>query len=748
MHTFFINTSKRELDGYDILFDIHYENKALVSMECPMSDWYDSDKGYAACVRKMSEMIDSYAELNNAFNLIVYVDLPENAVYSSIQRDAFHDGERDECCRAMHILFTHIISESIVQELINSGRKPQNVLIMFGEEKKFTDFLAAPDDAEKDRIMQRVLSFIGLPSSEDVEQTAKAVYETDAADTVSLFRKAILAKCGEELVPGIRDRYQGEFQLWCGEIIQEAQVSGANRALFERICKINQAEADRLGVVYVSCPYDYYASRVNKSVLALSTLNVALHLLKCVEYNSVYAPQSDFREKKTIEFHPYTVQEIAPVLASKKGVYAGKLSEIESLLKSYAELNLAPPLEAFDHAKFGLDKYGDLAADLIVRDAASEKEGGSTEARNDLRSKSDEEEDPVLINGNRKEVTVEQAQGRPLFSQEEYPVFDYNYTAGRDQVIHKNTTPEQYIEQAKKVRRHHLDYLKKLEVHVSRVLSNYAGKSKENKPALLQIGGYRYASRGKETRVFEEVECVAEKAYDSMVKQYMEFCAGRSVAITDIEEQCNWFVSRVNQIRESLGRLKKVAGGLCIGILALYLPFVVIQFEAIMSNVLTLWTAVGSIAVPLVLLYAVFSVKTAEQKKKYRKAWEEFEEKSNQVLEENKIAVEKYDQLLSRIVPSLRWVYEYKLDVSHCAECYSVADAKLDHHRRKLRERVAAIQDILTDLEYRDPGKPDQPRDGDSSAASGDYSAAFCSGKENCRFYTVIDEKILTELGK
>ena len=68
MHTFFINTSKRELDGYDILFDIHYENKALVSMECLMSDWHDSDKGYAACVRKMSEMIDSYAELNNAFN--------------------------------------------------------------------------------------------------------------------------------------------------------------------------------------------------------------------------------------------------------------------------------------------------------------------------------------------------------------------------------------------------------------------------------------------------------------------------------------------------------------------------------------------------------------------------------------------------------------------------------------------------------------------------------------------------------
>ena len=26
MHTFFINTSKKELNEYDVLFDIHYEN--------------------------------------------------------------------------------------------------------------------------------------------------------------------------------------------------------------------------------------------------------------------------------------------------------------------------------------------------------------------------------------------------------------------------------------------------------------------------------------------------------------------------------------------------------------------------------------------------------------------------------------------------------------------------------------------------------------------------------------------------
>ena len=163
MHTFFINTSKKELNAYDVLFDIHYENKTLVSMECPMPDWYDDDKGYRTCVKQMSDMIDGYVELNNAFNLIIYIDLSENKAYSSVPKDAFHDKERDACCRAMHILFTHAVKESLVDELISSGRRPQNVLIMFGEEKKFTDFYVAVNDATRAAVMKKLFGFIGMP---------------------------------------------------------------------------------------------------------------------------------------------------------------------------------------------------------------------------------------------------------------------------------------------------------------------------------------------------------------------------------------------------------------------------------------------------------------------------------------------------------------------------------------------------------------------------------------------------------
>ena len=66
MHTFFINTSKKNLEGYDVLCDIHYENRALVSLTCPMSDWYDPEKGYEACVAQMSDLIDGYVDFDKA----------------------------------------------------------------------------------------------------------------------------------------------------------------------------------------------------------------------------------------------------------------------------------------------------------------------------------------------------------------------------------------------------------------------------------------------------------------------------------------------------------------------------------------------------------------------------------------------------------------------------------------------------------------------------------------------------------
>ncbi len=735
MHTFFINTSKKPLDGYEVLFDIHTENKKLILMDCPMSDWYDKDNGYVACVKQMSDMIDGYVELNNAFNLIVYIDLAENKAYSSIKRDAYHDKERESCCLAMHILFTHVITESMVDELINSGRRPQNVLIMFGEEKRFVTFNVASNDPGREDIRKRLFGFMGLPDADVVESIAKEVKSSEVTDDVATFEKKIIDACGEELVPGIRQRYMKDIQLWSESIITEENVDRANTELFDRVDGIKRVESEMLGVEMVSCPYDCYACLVNKSALALSKLNIALHVLKCVELGSVYIDTDISDKPQVVPFHLYTVEEIAGLLKTKEALYAAKATEVEELAQSYPDLGLAPRLFALDHDKFGLDENGSKAFDFLVVDTEEE------ESENGL-DKDGEEETTVSIKNSKETVIIEKL-GRSLIPQSKLKTMDYTCDEDNAELLRRNVKPERYVAQAGKVRKHHLNYLKNLSTYINEALSNYAGKSKANKPAVLKIGGNRYAKAEYEEKSVEAVENVSQKAYDTVMNQYLEFCAARSVAITDIEEECNYFISTIHQISECLKKIKLAAVGLFAAIIALYIPFFVIQFEAITENVLTFTYALGSFALPVVLLYAVFIGVTVAWKRKYVEAWTDFKARADAVLEENAVAAKKFNKLLSVAIPALRWVYEYKLDVDYCAECCQVADAKVEHHRRKLRDRVTAIVNILGDLEYLTDGEEDRDVEVQVNGDEIDYNVPFCTSKKNIAFYTVIDEALL-----
>ncbi len=728
MHTFFINTSKKSINGYRVLFDIHYENRELVTLDCPISDWYDPDRGYVACVKTMSEKIDGYVDLNNAFNLILYIDLPENEAYSAIKRDAFHDKEREACQRAMHILFTHVVSETMVDELIHSGRRPQNVLLMFGEEKKFCTYGLNAAEAKEEDVLQNLFRFIGIPKNEILIELGKSVKKSGVEDKAAAFGEQIAAVKGEELIPGLFEGYRDELTLWFEELTRSENVEKANTALFERITDINRTETDRIGVEKVSCPYDSFASAVNKAVLAQSELDLALYLLRCLETNTIYEYDETGDRRSVIAFHNYTAEEIAPILLKKIALYSATATEIEGMAKSYAELKLAEKLALFDHAKFGLDEHGDPDFRFSVHDVKGRQE------------------DTLNQTGDSKELVTERAEVRPLFTPEEFALFDSKLEENDVHIPALSTTPSEYIEYAKQVRKDHINYLKKLKTHVATVLSNYSGKSKENKAALLKMGAKRYSIPGEETRVLETLVSISEKAYDSMLQQYLEFCASRSVAVTDIEEQCNWFISRVDQIEKSLKKIRIVGIGLTVATAVVYLPYVFIQFRQIFQNPLSLAIGVGSIVLPILILGAVHQALAQAQRRKFAKAWREFKDRSDEALRENSLAAEKYDQLLAAIIPALRWVYEYRLDVKYCAECCDVADAKLEHHRRRLRDRVRELRNVLSDLEYISEEKPADVRSGNAERI--DFNEPFCSGNKNRGFYSVIDEKFFRDGNK
>ena len=118
MATFFINTSKKEFDSYEALFDVYKENLEFVRMDLPLVDWTDKEKGYFSCVRKMGEMIDGYIDLNNHFSLIIYLDLHERKEYAAIGNEQNSYCQRAGRAEVLHDVYLNYFKKTIVNELV------------------------------------------------------------------------------------------------------------------------------------------------------------------------------------------------------------------------------------------------------------------------------------------------------------------------------------------------------------------------------------------------------------------------------------------------------------------------------------------------------------------------------------------------------------------------------------------------------------------------------------------------------
>ncbi len=754
MHTFFINTSKKILDDYKVLFDVYYENRTLVSMNCELDNWYDEELGSAHCIKRMREMIDNYIELNNDFNLIVYIDLTEIEEYSKISRDAFHDEERAICFKAMRILFTHIVSETLVKELVSSGFEPKNVLLMFGEDKNFSDFEPENTDIFNEKTMQSALSLLGLPSEEKIKALVDEAMKCEAGDRLGKLLSEIEESCEVGFFSSIRKSYVDDIKLWCEELLNLKSVAAASLDLFDRMNDVDVEDTERIGIKSISCKSDYKAEAANRRACAIGRMNLALYILRCVLQGSIY---EGGESKEIMPFTVYTAEAIAPILAEKIRIYKTKQAETRELSDSYTRLKLAPELYEFDCVKFGMDEYGAPLTDVEMIDG--EDDG--------------EDEASLLSRGKKKELILVKTKKAPLITEE---LSDFRFKDPElDETLKANSSPEKYVEEAKKIKKHHVLYLKKLKEYVSDTLSNYSGRSDENERPVLKkrhvsIGlddaleerEYEYAKeedtrsgkRGlvKETRKIKNVKDTADAAYDTSVLEYLSFFVNRSVAVSNIDEQCDWFVTKIERIKASLNKIKLVAMGMLIALLVLYIPFVVIQWDAIIENLFTLGIALTSIAVPFAILCATVIWASLSQKKKYFESWQEFKQKSEAALAENDCAAREFYLLLSSVTPSLRWVYEYKLDVEFYAECCRLARAKLDYHGNKLKEMIGSLNNILEDLDVDSTTVKETTAILEARFQTAlDYNASFSTGEKNCKFYSVVDSeffRVLTEGGK
>ena len=91
-------------------------------------------------------------------------------------------------------------------------------------------------------------------------------------------------------------------------------------------------------------------------------------------------------------------------------------------------------------------------------------------------------------------------------------------------------------------------------------------------------------------------------------------------------------------------------------------------------------------------------------------------------------------------IPALRYTYEYYQDVRFKKECESIAETKIAHHLEMLKKRVEQTEDIIDKLQLGDSAENyTMPSLEDEI----EYNRAYCSGRKNCEFYSVIDDGLL-----
>ncbi len=282
-------------------------------------------------------------------------------------------------------------------------------------------------------------------------------------------------------------------------------------------------------------------------------------------------------------------------------------------------------------------------------------------------------------------------------------------------------------------------------------MSKYAGRSRNNDAEYLKRD-LKPPKKGDDQGLAVEVrKNRADAEYVKKVSEYVEACKGGSVAVADISEQCDWIKSEIDKITERQKKIFLVVIGMLFAIVAAYIPFVVIQRNAIAESTVTLAIALISIAIPVAVLLAVSAVFALTQKKnRYERAWKSFKEAVKKAEDSNKSVADEYTKLLNNHIPSLRATYNYRADVyKYAAECASAA-VKVEHHRKKLRAWCEAIEGLMARLEYapsNSNGK-DSGENGTSQSTSNDtevkidYTQPFCSGK-NREFYSVIGADIL-----
>ncbi|MBR5272858.1 MAG: hypothetical protein IKU25_05625 [Clostridia bacterium] len=748
-NTFFVNTSKNKFISTKEILDILQETNELISIDCEMESWEDKSHGYASCVKKIGETIDNYYNVSNDFTLIVYVDLLEFPAYVNIPYSTECEQARDARAHVMHRMIRRYIRNTLYKGLVEQGRNPSKMLIIFDEYRKLSRVTA-----NRNERVEEMMTVLGLPTEKDkacdMIDAFKANNEGVATDDES-FKKKIFefVTAGRTTVLGaeICKYYDDNIITWARNLFSGVLFEDACEKAFGS--KQNDASVgDGAAVKSVAFTTDRRAAVVNQQLRVKREMMICVYLMDCALNGSIfdYSDEPKVRELENLDW-----EQLEAVFNAKLMAYKQNHRHALKISGKYSKLKLAPELMAMDNERFGLDEHGGAKTETKIvsnKNAVDDKNKEADDENQhggDIAVKLDVEKQEVI------EVAVDikpPFKGFKSFEGKEAYVPTANLSV--------KSSPAQFDEEVVKLKRYHVDYLTRLKYQVDGTIANYAGKSADNTQEWLpkrvvnmtdadlldDKGQYRYTHEGREKpeeNAPEVAQDIADTSYKTLVREYLAFSASRCVALTDIEQQCSRFATKIEQIKKSLKKLWIAGVFMWIALIFVYAPFVISQWFDFMANPVTKLLFVGSFVLPGVLLYVIYFVLKKRQMRRCFEAWQKLLEDTNKQLARNVAAAKAYETLLSIKIPSLRAVYEHKLDVEFFRDCCDMATAKVKHHAQKMHDRVNAIGNIMQDLSM----------EFDNNASTHDvpmkidYTVPFCVGEDNIKFYTVLDVSVI-----
>jgi|GEM_PF-2142547 len=155
MHTFFINTSERvNVSRHELLFDNLVSSNRIRSFNYKLDD-------LNACAEKISETITRDDSITEVYNIIVYVEI----------------SKRNEDALAAETVASLQIEETLFSRLYDLGRKPNQALILFGE--NFTrDAEYGRGNEYRKNVRSAIWSKFPLPELDETRKLLKKVRES------------------------------------------------------------------------------------------------------------------------------------------------------------------------------------------------------------------------------------------------------------------------------------------------------------------------------------------------------------------------------------------------------------------------------------------------------------------------------------------------------------------------------------------------------------------------------------------